>query len=376
MADAFFIGEAYKYIYITICFVLLCCKTFASSQAQFIAIGRGAVSYRKTFALGILFILFFGLRPTQGIAMADTEGYASVYDLTRMGLQQIHEKEFVWAFIQDTMAHANLSVGLWFTVIAAIYILFNIKGIRRLFPNQEYSVFLIYVAFFLFYSGGINGIRNACGCSIVFYAMSLYTEPTKKNLLKIIFWCIIGYQMHSSVIVTIYSFIIACFFIKRTKTAVLVWLWTICIVITLVAGNTLAELGATFIDDDRAISYLSAGKDLQNMEGFSHSGFRWDFLAFSALPIIVGYYVTVTRGVHDRIYQILLNTYIIANAVWIIFIYAQFSNRFAMLSWCIYPYVLIYPYMKFHLWNFNIQNSRALAMLWIMFIFTGYMTFK
>lgn len=370
-------GEAYKYIYAIIVFVLISIKSISPAQDGIIKPENKKTTYNKAFILGLFFIIFFGTRPNYGLAMADTGGYADVYLAQQIYHEPIHidwrnGKEIIWNLVCDFMASVGFPVWAWFTVVATIYIMFNLWGIKRIFPNHVYIVFLFYITFFLFYSGGINGIRNADAYSIIFFALSLYTQPKIKNYILIGILFFIAYQIHSSVIITITAFIASLFFIKRTNLALLIWIGAI--IISLVAGSSLAQFASTLTDDGRAAKYLEYANDAQMMkEGFSHTGFRWDFLLFSAFPIALGWYVTVKRGIKDLFYQCLLNTYILANAIWIIFIYAAFSNRFAMLSWCIYPYVLCYPLMKFNLWTPRKQNQRTVLVLGCMFCFTLYM---
>lgn len=372
-------GEAYKYIYAIIVFVLISIKSISPAPDGIIKPENKRTTYNKAFILGLLFIIFFGTRPNYGLAMADTSGYASGYLIQQIYHDPIHidwsnGKEIIWNLICDFMASAGFPVWTWFTVVAAIYIMFNLWGIKRIFPNHVYIVFLFYITFFLFYSGGINGIRNADAYSIIFFALSLYIQPKIRNYILIGILFFIAYQIHSSVIITITAFVASLFLVKRTNLALCIWIGAI--ITSLATGSSLAQFASTLTDDGRAAKYLEYANDVQMMRaGFSHTGFRWDFLLFSALPIALGWYVTVKRGIKDQFYQCLLNTYILANAIWIIFIYAAFSNRFAMLSWCIYPYILSYPFCKMELWSKKKQNNKATFLLWSMFIFTMYITF-
>ena len=47
----------------------------------------------------------------------------------------------------------------------------------------------------------------------------------------------------------------------------------------------------------------------------------------------------------DPFYARLVNTYLLANALWILVIHADQSNRFAYLSWFMMPWVLLYPFV-------------------------------
>lgn len=73
-------------------------------------------------------------------------------------------------------------------------------------------------------------------------------------------------------------------------------------------------------------------------------GFRWDFLIYSALPIVTSCYFLFREEYRDVMYTWLLNIYIAANAFWILCMYAAFSNRFAQLSWFLMGFVFIYPF--------------------------------
>lgn len=366
---------AYKYVYIIFAGLLFLIKIFGS-YGMIIKPETSRSGLAKALFVGALFVMVFGFRPL-GEYMYDTSGYVARFIRYQLveGIEDIDfskGKEIVWEFIGRGVASLGYAVHVWFLLIALIYIGFNIWGCRLLFPNHVYLAFLSYVIFFLFYQGGVNGIRNADAYSVVFCGICLYFSRDRYRYIitALLFLC--AYEIHSSVIITILAFICACTVVKNTKIAVLIWLTAI--VVSLVAGNTLAEYAIGFTDDARAERYLMAGQNMKMMEkGFSHVGFRWDFLIFSSLPILVGWYVVVSRRMKDGIYVKLLNTYILANAVWVVFIYAAFSNRFAMLSWCIYPYIILYPCVNMNVWKPKFANRILISFLCIMLGFSWYM---
>ncbi|MBD5227493.1 MAG: hypothetical protein HDS67_05520 [Bacteroidales bacterium] len=374
--ESFIPAEYYRYVYLGIAFILVALKTGSWEPLR---PEEERTSYRKALFLGIFFIFFFGLRPEEwNIFMTDTYNYVSGYDKLKenpalIDLQETPDKEILWDWLQNNMARLGFSAWVWLTVVATIYIIPNIWGAKRLFPNHTYLAFLFYVVFFLFYSGGINGIRNADAYSLVFLGLTLLVSPTLKNYLICMILCLIGYQFHSSVLITILAAVLAMWVVKRTDIAIGIWLASI--IAVLLTGTTLAEFASTFTEDERAIGEIqdAVGADILN-GGMHNLRFRWDFLLFSVFPILVGTYALIVKQVNDNYYRFLLNTYILANAFWIIFMYAQYSNRFAMLSWCIYPYVLCYPFIKFDLWHPIEQNRNTNSALWIMMIFTLYMS--
>ena len=100
--------------------------------------------------------------------------------------------------------------------------------------------------------------------------------------------------------------------------------------------------------DDRMSSYSQASES--TMSRFSHTGFRWDFLLYSAMPVWMAWYVRY-KGIQDKTFTLLANTYIIANSFWIMVIRAAYSNRFAYLSWFLYALVLAYAVVRVPIWN-------------------------
>ena len=130
-------------------------------------------------------------------------------------------------------------------------------------------------------------------------------------------------------------------------------------------GDFIGALGF----DDRMSGYLGAQSDEQTMVQFSSTGFRWDFLLYSAVPVLFTWYLTVKRNFEDRAFNIIAITYILANAFWVMVIRASFSNRFAYLSWFLYPLVIAYPLLRFNIWDKQDRKTAAILLLYEGFTF-------
>ena len=48
----------------------------------------------------------------------------------------------------------------------------------------------------------------------------------------------------------------------------------------------------------------------------------------------------------SNLYKNLLNLYLCLNGIWMLCMYAAFTNRIAYLSWFLYPIVLVYPFLQ------------------------------
>ena len=111
--------------------------------------------------------------------------------------------------------------------------------------------------------------------------------------------------------------------------------------------------------------------DSEFAELFSHTGFRWDFVLYSVMPIYLAYIVIIKREIYDKLYIILINTYIFSNSFWIMVINSLNSNRFAYLSWFMYPIVIAYPLLKLEIWPD--QNKKVVQILMLHIGFTFFM---
>ena len=86
------------------------------------------------------------------------------------------------------------------------------------------------------------------------------------------------------------------------------------------------------------------------MSNFSRIGFRWDFLLYSAMPVWLAWYVRY-KGIINQTFNLLANTYIIANSFWILVCRVAYSNRFAYLSWFMYALVIAYAVIRLPIWD-------------------------
>ena len=114
--------------------------------------------------------------------------------------------------------------------------------------------------------------------------------------------------------------------------------------------------------------YTSNVQEEDAISGVS-TGFRWDFLFYSIWPIVMTWYLTMYRKFKDKTFNVIANTYILCNAFWIMVIRATFSNRFAYLSWFLYPLVIAYPLFRMNLWKDQDRKTAIIFFLYSGFIF-------
>lgn len=260
-----------------------------------------------------------------------------------------------------------MDVSSYLTIVVIGYFGFTFLACKLLVGNNVLAALLFMFGAFSFFSYATNGIRNGLACSIVLFAIALYSKSRKWGIIALIL-SVAALNIHKSTIIPLASLIISVYFIKSFKYAYSFWIASI--IISLFAGGFLTSFFAGLGFDDR-LSYLTTAASGK----FSRTGFRWDFLIYSMMPIVLGYYIVIKKGITDKTYMILLNTYTIANAVWVMVIRANYSNRLAYLSWFMYPLVLAYPLFKLDIWGESQGKVASRIMLahigftWLMLTF-------
>lgn len=264
-----------------------------------------------------------------------------------MGNRGLHDK---WFRVFTAYCYKFLDVHGYFTAIATVYFLFAAWACKMIYKGQGYTAFLMYFGAFSTFSYVTNGLRSGMAASIVILGMGILLS--KKGWLKVLvavglFYC--ATQFHNSSKLTGLA-VLGGYFLSRWRGAPK-WVFAyylLCFVLYFTMHSTIEAMlsDISFDNDDRYSAYLSDDTD----SGY-YSGFRPDFILYSIMPIILGWYVIFRKKVRNKTFEALLYAYILANGVWITLIEASFSNRFAYLSWCIYPFVMAYPCLRMNVWG-------------------------
>lgn len=330
------------------------------SNRGFDYIHRGLAGTSFAFFICIVCGVWLGHRPPT-YEFADTGNYAWSFELMKYNQTEVSPNALDWVWDQFTYVCSQImNVQLYFTLIALGYFLCTFYSCYLLTRKNVLITFLFMMGSFSFFSYGVNGIRNGLACAMVLVIIALFLK-SQKNLLLCTIIAFFAINIHKSVILPLGALFASVYFIKTFKKAYQIWLFSI--IVSLIAGSSVSAFFAGLGFDDR-LSYLTARNDI-----YTKVGFRWDFLIYSMMPIILGYYVVVKRKIQDKTYEILLNTYTLANAFWVMVIRANYSNRFAYLSWFMYPLLLAYPLLKLDIWG-NSQGRKLCQIMIAQVAFT------
>jgi hypothetical protein len=227
---------------------------------------------------------------------------------------------------------------------------------KKWFKNLWFFGFLFFITAFSFWAYGTNGVRNGLAGSLFLFGVS------KEKRIYQLFWIGLAIGFHKSMLLPTAGFILANVYNQPKK---MIFFWLLCIPLSLIGGTFFETFFGSLGFDDR-LEYLTEGNI--NDDNFSSTGFRWDFVLYSATAIFAGWFYIVRKGYRDKVYFWLFNIYIFSNAFWILVIRANFSNRFAYLSWFMIGLIIIYPLLKKNF--FSSQYKKVGFILLLQFAFT------
>lgn len=337
---------------------------YIGAASQRILHAEGSPVQTAAFILTLIIFFFLGLRQAS-FEFGDAVNYALMYtkgsqDYTAVSL----EEEWLWASISGFCRSLGLNVNEYFLFIEFFYIGGMFVCSLILMRKNLWIAMLFFFTAFQTFTFGTNGIRNGMACSIELVAIALVIEQGPRRTVGFILM-FLALGIHRSTMLPTAAAISTIYLVKDTKWALRFWIASI--FISLVAGSEMTQLFASLGFDDRMDQYsYEATEEMY----FSHAGFRWDFWLYSLFPVIMIWYVTQHRKFKDLSYTIIANVYLLCNAFWIIVIRAQFSNRFAYLSWFIYPVVMAFPLLRMNLWK---DQDRRTAL--ILFFYSGFTFF-
>lgn len=306
------------------------------------------------FVLMLFMVLFVGSRPISGGYFGDMANYYYVY-------RTLEGKSFafdlslndpVWENFFRWWASNRLGFGSFMIVVALGYFGIAYKTCCRIFPYDKLVSYLVFLAAFSTFSYGTNGLRAGIAGVIFLLALSY-----AGNWIVCFSLALVSFGIHHSMVMPIFAMFAA---LAYRKTNVYLGIWLVCVFIS--------ALHITWFQD--FFSQLSAGSgDKSGAEylevsssGGWRTGFRLDFILYSAMPVVVSYYTVLKKRIQSEYYGFLINIYLITNSIWMLCMYANYTNRIAYLSWSMYPVILIYPFLNED-WGYNRYRIFALIML-------------
>lgn len=286
------------------------------------------------FLLLLFMVFFIGTRPVSR-TFVDMGAYSSGYERL-LGERFWFEWEtdnLIWDNFFVWMASKSVPFTTWVIIVAIAYFGLMFLACWRLFKKDVLLAFVMYLGAFSTFSYGTNGMKAGVAASLFLVAIAFWDK-----LWISIPIALLSYGFHHSMAMVIAAYIVV-LFIKNPK--YYFWGWIACLIMAAFHITYFQVLFARFTDEQGAL-YLLVNEHTTTV----HIGFRPDFILYSAVPVYLGYQMLNKYNYHSATYSFLLRLYIITNATWMLCMYASFNNRIAYLSWFMYPFVLLYPFIS------------------------------
>ncbi|MBO4557316.1 MAG: EpsG family protein [Bacteroidales bacterium] len=287
----------------------------------------------------ILLSLFIGFRPVSVDYFVDMENYADSYNALRTAdyvFYTAEDSNILFDNIYLYMATHGVSATYFFLLIAVLYFVCIAWACSMIFPKDKFISILVYLSAFSTYSYGVNGIKAGVAAALFLVAVAFFQ---KRQWVGVIVFTLLSYGMHHAMVLPIAAFWV-CIFVKDPK--LFLGFWVVCFVLSLFKVTIFQELMADLVNEHGAEYLRGAGGYVKDIFG----GFRIDFVLYSIVPMVVGLIAIEKKQIHSEKFEFLLNLYTMTNAVWLLCMYSDYTNRIAYLSWFLYPIVLIYPFLN------------------------------
>lgn len=303
----------------------------------------------------VFMIYFIGTRPVSGRYFVDMAGYNENYSVI-LGQYFIFDNTAENLFFDNWfawMASKYIDITVVFIIFASVYFGMMLIACRKLFPKDTLLAFIVCLAAFSTFSYGTNGMKAGMAASTFLVALAFY----EKWWLSIPIALFTFGQHHSMVLVIASYFLVL--LVKNPK--YYFWGWLASFFIAALHITAFQVFFAGFTDEQGARYLLSE----------RNSGFRIDFILYSAVPTVTGYLIVFKyRLLRSRTYNVLLNLYLTTNAFWMLCMYSDFTNRISYLSWFLYPIVLLYPFV-----NLKWHQKQAMFLKYVVYGHLGFTLF-
>lgn len=290
--------------------------------------------------LTIFMIIFIGFRPISAV-FADMPGYAEAMNDGRYeGIGFGFFNNFIFYPMMGFLSSHGASEQTPIVILAIINFVATLIAIRKFFPKDTYLAMLVFFAAYSTFGGATNGLKAGCAAALFLVALAY-----KENKLTFYIFLLLSLGFHHSMILPIGATLLSLYYKKTNK---YLFFWFLCLIISFLHITYFQDLfGENLADyDEHGANYLTTYATSIESGFTGKTGFRYDFILYSFIPIFI---FNIIKNQKDRIsdkYIFLINIYIISNAVWLLCMYANYTNRIAALSWSLYPVLIIYPFVN------------------------------
>src|SRR5690606_33669805 len=304
MGELFYIQEYYYYVIVFILFLL------ALSFYSYLGNKWKIPVNLSVLIFSILTVNYFGTRDL--MIGTDTATYNRAFQFYEQSHVFVIRKDPFFDFINFIFAkYFDFQALLIFC--AFLYVFPAYIGFKKIFKNEGFLVFLLFIISPYFVAWGINVMRSGVAASLFLYGLGLfYSEKRLSWKSSLVF--VAGVLFHFSMLIPLLFFIIARY-IKKTKVIFLFWLGSI--FLAFVNFNIIAGVIPIIESFTTRVGEYATFESDRN---------AWNnFMIFGLLPVVFGVYNVVVKKYSDDFYKWLLNSYMLIHIPYIILINTHFA---------------------------------------------------
>ncbi|QKF84323.1 EpsG family protein [Campylobacter ureolyticus] len=267
-------------------------------------------------------------------------------------------REVGFEFLINFFNFFNFSVGFFFGFICFfITTIYYINSKKILFDKNNISYTLLFFAL-IFYSSWyinaiVNGVRQGISLSILHFACLYFL--TEKKYLKFILFFIIAILFHYSTILILPFLFLYLFSFKK-----LVFLWIVISIFYILGFNEIIFMKITSLLNLESVYFKI--KDYSSYQ-IQYYGFNWDLFLYTVFPIIffLPFYF-LKKNLFDNFTINVFKLYMVLCFPYFIFGFSNYSNRYAVIAWFLYPLLILLTIRKI---NFKLNFLSFLIVLFL-----------
>ena len=354
-------ASIYQYIYLVIVIILTISVISQYDGMDYKKyINHSNASISTLIVITLFFTIAIGLRPLSWV-FVDMMNYYQDYQL-QYGAPfafSLEYDNFIFDNILPLFASLRIPIEIFFLLISCIYFGCAAIACSKIFPRDALLAFVAFLGAFSTFSYGTNGIKAGAAASIFLLALA-----SRKNKVLSIIFLFVSIGCHHSMLAPIVAYVMATYY-RNPK--LYLYAWIVCLLLAAAHITFFQSLFAGFTNEHGS-EYLTTNRLDKNV-----TGFRPDFILYSAVPIFIGYYLMTKRRISSDYFSFLWCIYTATNCVFLLCTYGSYINRIAYLSWFMYPVVLFYPFINIS-WS-RYQKKYLKQAVYYHLCFTLFMVF-
>ena len=313
-------------------------------------------SWKGVFLFTLFMVVFIGLRPRSEI-FADMMGYVTATEEGWWDIDDIRwDTNYLFVPLMFFLSSLHASGEVAMLVLAFIYFGAAMLATSKIFPKDKLLAMVVYCGAFITFANATNGMKAGCATALFLCAVAYF----ENKIASILFLFLsLGFHHAAQLLLVVY---VICYFYR--KHSVYLVFWCICLLLAILRITYFQTLFGAWTDDHGAEYLLIEATNRDSGFG-GKTGFRYDFVLYSLVPIVLGYYAIYKKNIRNNHYIFMLNVYTLTNAIWMLCMYAPFTNRIAALGWGLYSILILFPVLQpeWHKKNNNVVQIVAYSHL-------------